>query len=168
MSTISEVCKWCGISRPTFHRALNRGVVGKKPRGQYDLQEVARALIKDGQAMKGGHGDYASKLALSEARAALAREQAIAVGMKNAVMRREYASLALVQRQVEIMFAAFRERILSIPGKLAAVCEMRSRDEVELVLRDECWDALDELSRPIIPMEGEAMSLTQRHRCRQL
>jgi phage terminase Nu1 subunit (DNA packaging protein) len=86
MSTISQVCKWCGISRPTFHGALNRGVVAKKARGQYDIQEVARALIKDGQDAKGGHGDYASKVALSEARAALAREQGIAVRMKNAIM----------------------------------------------------------------------------------
>lgn len=154
MSTISQVCKWCGISRPSFHRALNRGVVAKKPRGQYDVQEVARALIKDGQAAKGGHGDYASKIALSEARAALAREQAIAVRMKNAVMRREYAPLSVVQRQAEIIFAAFRERILSIPGKLAAVCEMRSRAEVEMVLRDECSEALEELSRPILPVDG--------------
>ncbi|MGY4291484.1 phage terminase Nu1 subunit (DNA packaging protein) [Bradyrhizobium sp. LM2.7] len=158
MSTISQVCKWCGISRPTFHRALNRGVVAKKPRGQYDVQEVARALIKDGQAAKGGHGDYASKLALSEARAALARAQTAALRMKNAIRRREY--LSAVQRQVEIIFAAFRERILSIPDKLAAVCEMRSRVEVELVLRDECWEVLEELSRPIIPMDGEAMSPT--------
>ncbi|MBR0867190.1 phage terminase Nu1 subunit (DNA packaging protein) [Bradyrhizobium diazoefficiens] len=153
MSTISEVCRWCGISRPTFYRALNRGVVTAKPRGRYDIQEVARALIKDGQAAKGGHGDYASKLALSEARAALAREQTAALRMKNAVMRREYAPLSAVQRQVEIIFAAFRERILSIPGKLAAVCEMRSRAEVELVLRDECWEALEEFG-------GQSMSLT--------
>lgn len=143
-----------------FHRALNRGVVAKKPRGQYDVQEVARALIKDGQAAKGGHGDYASKLALSEARAALAREQTAALRMKNAITRREYAPLAAVQRQVGIIFTTIRERVLSIPGKLAAVCEMRSGAEVELVLRDECWEVLEELSRPIIPMNGEAMSLT--------
>ncbi|RXG86149.1 hypothetical protein EAS61_34065 [Bradyrhizobium zhanjiangense] len=119
-----------------------------KPRGQYDVQEVARALIKNGQAAKGGHGDYASKLALSEARAALAREQTAALRMKNAVTRCEYAPLAVVQRQMEMVFAAFRGRILSIPGKFAAVCEMRSRAEVELVLREECCEALEELSQP--------------------
>jgi hypothetical protein len=153
VSTISEVCKWCGISRPTFHRALNRGVVAKKPRGKYDTQEVARALIKDGQAAKGGHGDYASKIALSEARAALAREQTAALRMKNAIMRREYAPLSVVQRQMEIVFVAFRERILSIPGKLAAVCEMRSHAEVEVVLRDECWEILEELSKPVLTFD---------------
>lgn len=156
MSTISEVCKWCGISRPTFHHALNRGVVAKKPRGQYGIQEVARALIKDGQAAKGGHGDYASKVKLSEARAALAREQAIGVAMKNAVMRGEYAPLSVIQRQAEIIFTAFRERILSIPGKIAAICEMRSHMEVEEIVRSECYEALEELSRPIIPIDESA------------
>lgn len=147
MPTISEVCRWCGISRPTFYRALNRGVVTAKPRGRYDIQEVARALIKDGQAAKGGHGDYASKLALSEARAALAREQTAALRMKNTITRREYAPMAVIRRQTETAFSAFRERVLSIPGKLAAVCEMRSRAEVELALRDECWEALEEVEQ---------------------
>ncbi|MCK1605455.1 hypothetical protein IVB02_29670 [Bradyrhizobium sp. 166] len=140
-------------------------MLAKKPRGQYNIQEVARALIKDGQAAKGGHGDYASKLALSDARAALAREQAVAVRMKNAIVGREYAPLAGVRRQVEIVFAAFRERVLSMPGKLAAVCEMRSGAEVELVLRDECCEALEELSRPLLP--AAAGSLNTRAKQRQ-
>lgn len=149
VSTISEVCRWCGISRPTFYRALNRGVVTVKPRGRYDIREVARALIKDAQAVKGGHGDYASKLALSEARAALAREQAAALRMKNAITRREYVSLAVVRREVETMFAVLRERLLSIPGKIAAPCEMRERRDVEEIMRDEVHELLDELSKPV-------------------
>ncbi|GIQ77091.1 hypothetical protein BraRD5C2_55390 [Bradyrhizobium sp. RD5-C2] len=153
MPMISQVCAWCGVSRQTFHRALNRGVVAKKPRGRYDIQEVARALIKDGQAAKAGHGDHASKLALSEARAALAREQATAMRMKNAILRGEYVRLSLVQRQAEVIFATFRERVLGIPGKVGAVCEMRSRTEVEEIVRSECYEALEELSRPIVPLD---------------
>ncbi|QIG96786.1 hypothetical protein [Bradyrhizobium sp. 6(2017)] len=120
-----------------------------KPRGQYDVQEFARALIKDGQAAKGVTAIMRLSLALCEARAALAHEQAAALRMKNAVRRREYAPLSAVQRQVEIIFAAFRERILSIPSKFAAICEIRSRAEVELVLHEECREVLEELSRPI-------------------
>jgi hypothetical protein len=153
MATICEICRWCHISRTTFYDAVRRGVIPKKPRGEHDLREVARALIKDGQAAKGGHGDLAAKLRLSEARAALAREQTAALRMKNAITRREYAPLSLIQRRAEILFAAFRERVLSIPGKLAAVCEMRSRAEVELVLRDECCEFLEELSRPILTLD---------------
>jgi phage terminase Nu1 subunit (DNA packaging protein) len=153
MPTISEVCRWCDISETTFHNAVKRGVIAKKPRGGHDLREVARALIKDGQAAKGGHGDLASKVALSKARAALAREQTAALKLKNAVARGEYVSRAGIRREIETMFAMLRERLLSIPGKLAAVCEMRSRAEVELVLRDECCEFLEELSRPILTLD---------------
>jgi hypothetical protein len=59
-----------------------------------------------------------------------------------------------VQRGAETIFAAFRERCLSIPGKVAAICEMRSRGEVEQIVRDEVYEALDELSRPILLVDG--------------
>jgi phage terminase Nu1 subunit (DNA packaging protein) len=129
-------------------------VVVKKPRAQYDIQEVARALIKDGQAAKGGHGDLAAKLRLAEARTALAREQTAALKLKNAVARREYVSLAGVRREVEMMFAMVRERLLSIPGKIAASCEMRERRDVEEIMRDEVYEVLGELSRPVLASDG--------------
>jgi hypothetical protein len=49
--------------------AVKKGVIARKPRGEHDLREVARALIKDGQAAKGGHGDLAAKLRLPYRRA---------------------------------------------------------------------------------------------------
>ncbi|MCK1710991.1 MULTISPECIES: hypothetical protein [unclassified Bradyrhizobium] len=148
MATILEVCSWCGISRTTFHDAVRRGVIAKKPRGEHDVREVARALIKDRQAVTGGHGDLAAKLKLSEARAALAREQTAALKLKNAVARREYVSLAVLRREVETMFAVLRERLMSIPGKIATSCEMRERQDVEEIMRDEVYELLDELSKP--------------------
>jgi phage terminase Nu1 subunit (DNA packaging protein) len=154
MSTISEVCAWCDISAETFHDAVRRGIIPKQPRAGYDEQAVARVLIKDAQARKGGHGDLASAVGLSEARAALAREQTQAVALKNAVARGEYAPLTVIRREIETVFTEFRERILSIPGKIAAICEMRSRIEVEEIVRDECYEALEELSRPILPADG--------------
>ncbi|MCP2207448.1 hypothetical protein [Bradyrhizobium diazoefficiens] len=154
MATILEVCSWCGISRTTFHDAVRRGVITKKPRGEHDVREVARALIKDGQAAKGGHGDLAAKLKLSEARTALAREQTAALRLKNAVARREYITVAAVRREVETMFAMLRERLLSIPGKFAASCEMRERRDVEEIMRDEIYELLDELSKPIRRLDG--------------
>lgn len=154
MATILEVCSWCGISRTTFHDAVRRGVIAKKPRGEHDVREVARALIKDRQAVKGGHGDLATKLRLSEARAVLAREQTAALKLKNAVARREYVSLAGVRREVETMFAVLRERLMSVPGKIAMSCEMRERQDVEEIMRGEVYELLDELSKPIPRLDG--------------
>ncbi|MFB9265014.1 hypothetical protein ACFFWD_17925 [Bradyrhizobium erythrophlei] len=90
---------------------------------------------------------------MSEARTALAREQTAALRLKNAVARREYVSLAGVRREVETMFAMLRERLVSIPGKIAASCEMRERRDVEEIVRDEVYELLDELSRPILPLD---------------
>jgi phage terminase Nu1 subunit (DNA packaging protein) len=155
MSTINEVCRFFGVTRQTIHAWQKRGVIRKPPRRGYDLQEIAQAIVADWTALKSGRGDYSSKASLSAARAALAREQTAAIAMKNAVMRREYAPLSAIQRQAEIIFTAFRERVLSMPGKIAAICEMRSRIEIEEIVRGECYEALEELSRPIIPLDGE-------------
>jgi phage terminase Nu1 subunit (DNA packaging protein) len=154
MATISEVCSWCDISQTAFHEAVRRGVIARKPRGEHDVREVARALIKDGQATKGGHGDLATKRKLSEARAALAREQTAALKLKNAVARREYVSIAGVRREVETMLGMMRERLLSIPAKIASSCEMRERRDVGEIARDEVYEILDELSKPIPRLDG--------------
>jgi hypothetical protein len=58
--------------------------------------------------------------------------------------------VAVVKRSAGIIISAFRERVLSIPGKIAASCEMRSRGEVEEIVRAEVHEALEELSRPIL------------------
>ena len=59
---------------------------------------------------------------------------------------------------------AFRERVLSMPGKIAAMCEMRARGEVEEIVRSECYEALEELSRPIIPVEPGTLVERNQHR----
>jgi len=154
MPTIIEVCRWCDISETSFHKAVKRGVIARKPRGEHDIQEVARALIKDGQAAKGGHGDLAAKLKLSEARAKLAREQTAALKLKNAVARREYVSLAGVRRAVDAMLAMLRERLLSMPGKIAASGEMYEQRDVEQIEREEVCALVDELSGPVLLSDG--------------
>jgi phage terminase Nu1 subunit (DNA packaging protein) len=145
LSTISEVCKWCGISATTFHKAVKRGVIARKPRGEHDLQEVARALIRDGQAAKGGHGDLVAKLKLSEARAALAREQTVALRLKNAVARGDYVRRAGIRREIDAMLSMLRERLLSVAGKISVPGDMLPGGEVEATIRTEICEALDEI-----------------------
>jgi phage terminase Nu1 subunit (DNA packaging protein) len=154
MSTINEVCNFFGVTRQTVHAWQKRGVIRKPPRRGYDLQEIAQAIVADWIALKGSRGGYSSEASLSAARAELAREQTIAMQLKNAVARGEYVRLSLLQRSAETIFTAFRERVLSMPGKIAAMCEMRPRGEVEKIVRSECYEALEELSRPIIPVDG--------------
>ena len=154
MPTIIEVCRWCDISPTTLHKAVKRGVITRKPRGEHDIREVARALIKDGQAAKGGHGDLATKLKLSEARAALAREQTAALKLKNAVARHEYVSREGAQRGVETILSTVRERLLSLLGRIAPFGEMYEQRDIEQIVREEVCALVDELSGPILLSDG--------------
>jgi hypothetical protein len=138
--------------RQTIVRAL-RGVEPdgiEMKQARYKLSTIMKAL--EAPRPSGGKSQEAG---LTEARAELAREQAASVALKNAVARGEFVSLAGVRREVETMLATFRERVLSIPGKVAASCEMRSRGEVEEIVRDELYEALDELSRPVAGGSGD-------------
>jgi phage terminase Nu1 subunit (DNA packaging protein) len=146
MSTINEVCHFFGVTRQTVHAWQKRGVIRKPPRRGYDLREIAQAIVADWIALKGSRGGYSSEASLSAARAELAREQTIAMQLKNAVARDEYVRLSLIQRSAETIFTTFRERALSIPGKIAAFCEGRSRAEIEEIVRGEVYECLDELS----------------------
>jgi phage terminase Nu1 subunit (DNA packaging protein) len=137
--------------RQTLVRALRHVApdAGTPSRPLYRLATVVKALIAHETKPDGRHGK-GDEARLAAERARLAREQTEAVALKNAVARGEVVSVAAVKRSAGIIIAAFRERCLSIPGKIAASCEMRTRGEIEEIVRGEIYEALDELSRPIL------------------
>jgi phage terminase Nu1 subunit (DNA packaging protein) len=134
--------------RQTIERATRGltpdGLERGKPR--WRLARIVEALNRN-QVGRRGNGDEAR---LAAERARLAREQTEAVALKNAATRGDVIPVAVVKRSAGIIISAFRERCLSIPGKIAASCEMRSRGEIEEIVQLEIYEALDELSRPIL------------------
>jgi hypothetical protein len=90
---------------------------------------------------------HASSISLANERAELAREQRHGLLIRNAAMRGDLISVDAVTRAGQRVMSVVRERILSVPGKKADALSMRTRDEVELILRDELCEALDELSQ---------------------
>lgn len=149
--TVNKIAEMVEKDRATVARAL-RSVPpdgGSPKRPLYRLATAVRALIDQAAKPDGrrGNGDEAR---LAAERARLAKEQADAVAMKNAIARRENVPIAQLMKELQIVFTAFREHCLSIPGKVAATCEMRSRGEVEEIVREEVYEALEQLSRPIL------------------
>lgn len=147
MSTVSEAASHIFLSVARFHELLSQGAITSAARGAYDLNVVREEYIRHIRAQASGHGRDGAGLAA--ARAELLRERTAAAALKNAITRGEYVSVAIVRREVETMLVAFRERVLSMPGKIATSCEMLSRIEVEEIVRHECYEALEELSRPV-------------------
>lgn len=134
------------LSVTRFRELVDAGTVTKRAAGQYDLDVVRKEVLTHLRSKASGHGG--GGVGLATERAALAREQTQAVSIKNAISRGDYTSLAQIKRSVIAMFATFRERVLSIPGKIADACAMRTREEIEDILRSELYEALDELHDP--------------------
>jgi phage terminase Nu1 subunit (DNA packaging protein) len=153
--TVNRCAEMFEKDRATVARALRNvspdGGTAKRP--LYRLATVADALAAHVAKPDGRHGN-GDVARLAAARTELAREQAEAARLKNALARGELVRMSVVERGATIIFAAFRERCLSIPGKIAAICEARSRSEIEETVRGEIYEALDELSRPILPVDG--------------
>jgi phage terminase Nu1 subunit (DNA packaging protein) len=148
--TINKCAEMIERDRASIARLLRSipADAGTPSRPLYRLATVVNALVAhqkpDGRR---GNGDEAR---LAAERARLAREQTEAVALKNAATRGDLISVAVVKRSAGIIISAFRERCLSIPGKVATACEMRSRGEIEEIVRGEIFEALDELSRPVL------------------
>jgi len=73
---------------------------------------------------------------LSEERARLARAQAENVEMKNAILRREYAPVALLEEAVARTARQMAGILEALPVKLKRAAPMLSADELELVERE--------------------------------
>lgn len=150
--TATALAAHLGCSRVTIGDYVTRKIIKRVSNGKFDQDQCRLkviAYLRDKSGGRTGSGENN----LSQARAELAREQTAAVKLKNAATRGQLVPMDIVQRGAEIIFAAFRERCLSIPGKLAGICEGRSRTEIEEALRGEVYEALEELSRPILPVD---------------
>jgi phage terminase Nu1 subunit (DNA packaging protein) len=148
--SLNKLAGMLGVDRQTMVRALAGtrpdGGTEKKPLFRVSTASDALARHRAKPDARVGSDGNAATSQLTAERARLAREQADAVALKNKIARAEYVPLDEVMKAVEIVFAAFRERCLAIPGKVAASCEMRSRGEVEEAVRDEVYEALEELA----------------------
>jgi hypothetical protein len=153
VATIAEAAAHIFMTSARFQELVSAGVITKAERGAYNLDVVREQYVKNIRKKASNRSGDAD--GLTEARAELTREQRDAVALKNAVSRGEYVPLALIIRGVETVLATFRERCLAIPGKAAYACEMRAAGEVEEIFRAEIYEALDELSRPILDASVE-------------
>jgi hypothetical protein len=61
-------------------------------------------------------------------------------------MRGRFVSIEAVSRAWGAIAESFRETALSIPGKIATMCAMKPREEVEPIINDEIYELLERLA----------------------
>lgn len=146
MATADEAAQHLCMSRQAFLALVKKGVIERQPRGSYDLDAVRRAYIEHLRAVAAGQRND-DGLDLVAERARLAKEQADAQAMKNAIQRGELIPRPDVVAAWTAVFAHVRARLLALPSKAApAVVGLSALPEVKEVLSDHVEEALAELA----------------------
>lgn len=145
MATVNEVARHIGVSAKYVQDLIRDGVLERKSRGLYDLDECRDAYIsklREKAAGRAGSGE----LDLVAERARLAKEQADAKEMENAVERGDLVYIEDVAKQVENQFTKVRTRLLGVPTKVAPeVHACATTREVQSVIEQAIVEALNEL-----------------------
>ena len=146
MATLQQVAAHLGVSTKTVQDLLANGVIKKKDRGEYDLEECLRAYIsrlREIAASRIGTGD----LNLTDERARLAKEQADSKEMENAITRGQLVYIEDVAKRFAQSLSKVTTRLMAIPTKVAP--EAAAADdakEVQALIERQIIEALNELA----------------------
>lgn len=145
MATLAEVGTHLQMDMRTVKNLVDKGVITKQDRAQYDLETVRREYILHIREVAAGRAKVGD-LDLQAERARLAKEQADAKEMENAIERGELVYIEDVAKQVEGQMTKVRTKMLAIPTKYAPELHtLATAREVQLVLEEAITEALNEL-----------------------
>ena len=145
MATQNDVARHLGVTPKYVGDLIADGTFEKKPRGQYDIDECRNAYIK--RLRENAAGRAASgELDLVAERARLAKEQADAKEMDNAIGRGDLVYIEDVAKQFENMLTKVRTKLLALPTKIAPECHASATMlEVQSLIEAGIVEALHEL-----------------------
>lgn len=145
MSSMAEVAQHLNTSQQALSKLIEDGVIDKQPRGQYDIDEVRAQYIKHFRAIASGRA-ASGDLDLGAERARLAKEQADAKEMENAIERGDLVYIEKVAKEFEAQLLKAKTKLLAMPSKIAAEVHASAnvKEAKELIERN-MQDALSEL-----------------------
>lgn len=145
MASMHEVAAHLGITLKYVQDLIANGTLAKQGRGEYDLDECRKAYIsrlRESAAGRANSGD----LNLTDERARLAKEQADAKEMENAIERGKLVYIEDVAKRFEEGLSNVRAKLLSIPTKIAPeAAAAEDAKEVQRLIESAIIEALNEL-----------------------
>jgi terminase small subunit / prophage DNA-packing protein len=133
------------VSVEVVHGLARRGIVVREGRNSYALAPSVRNYIRHLREAAAGRGNGTELTEQSVARARLAREQADAAAIKNAVRRNELVPAIEVEQEWSGVLRVVRAGIMRLPRR--AGDRLALTPEQVRGLDDECRACLTELSR---------------------
>lgn len=148
MATAVEAGRHICLEVSRFRDLVAAGVFKRKPNGRYNLDEIREAYCLHMQKVAAGRAADGGE-ALSAQRARLAKAQSERAEFANAIARGDYVSLSLMKQKLIATFSVFREKSLTLPGKVADALTphcAEDRNTITEILRDECYELLEDLA----------------------
>lgn len=154
--TQAELGHHLDLSQPMISRLVKDGVIEAQARGRYDIDECRIAYIRHLRASAAGRQAGGGTLSLEGERARLAKEQADAKAMENALRRGELAEMSKIETAWERMGTEVKRILLAVPADLAPMLEGNmSAAKREALLRDRIEEALEALTGMRVDAEQE-------------
>ena len=143
MASLDDCAEHLGIQQATLSKLIKHGVIDKQDRGKYNLDEVRLAYLKHIRNMAGNNNN---NLELGAERARLAKEQADAKEMENAVERGDLVYIDHIVKQFEQQLMKCKTKLLAVPTKVAAEAHAAADvQEVQEIIESSVLEALSEL-----------------------
>ena len=143
MASLSDCAKHLGIDQAVLSRLIKENILDKQDRGKYDVDAVRLQYLKHIRNLAGNNNN---NLELGAERARLAKEQADAKEMENAVERGDLVYIEKVAKQFEQQLTKARNKLLAAPTKVAAEAHAAATvKEVREIIEAAIIEALDEL-----------------------
>lgn len=143
MASLDDCAEHLGIQQATLSRLIKHGIIDKQDRGKYDLDEVRLVYLKHIRNIAGNNNN---NLELGAERARLAKEQADAKEMENAIERGDLVYIDHIVKQFEQQLMKCKTKLLAVPTKVAAEAHAAADvQEVQEIIETSVLEALSEL-----------------------
>lgn len=139
-----DLCALLALSSGALAGLKDRGIAVHLGHDAYDLERTVKAYVAHLRSIAAGRGGEEQGNSLTSERARLARVQADAQELKNAVLRGENVPAAEVARAWENLLRAVRSRLLAVPSRVRQAVPGLTVADMDRIDR-EVRDALQEL-----------------------
>jgi len=156
MATQQEIAEHLDLSERSVRELLDKGVLPPARRGGLDRDACRVGYIRHLRSVAAGRGGISQQEDLTAERARLAREQADHVAIRNACARKELLPRAAVTIAVTAAFQRVRDRLLSLPDRLAGtLTRLDDQGAVRQRMADAIGAALAELAETAVIAAAE-------------
>lgn len=143
---VSTIANLFNLTERRVQQLASQNVIPKAERGKYDLVACVRGYISYLQDR--AFGKDVQPVDAHQERARLIKAQADKTELEVQTLHRSLVSVEEAEMQWASLIVAFRSRMLAIPTRAAqALLALKEFHEIELFLREQIHEALNELSR---------------------